>query len=307
MIPYLGEIAGLSAALCWSVGAVFWMRSVKAFGPGVVNRLRLGAATGFLALGVACSGGAWPWELKPGDAGLLALSGVLGLSLGDVAYFHALPILGPRLAMLAHSLWPAVAALLGWILLGETLSATSLAGMALALAFTVWVAAERSASGDHATAPPEGTSWSAWRLRGLSLSALAMSLQAGGYVVAKMGAMGTGSLSATFTRMSVATAVTWTTVAARGQLPGTFRTVRARPRGCLDVLGGALIGTAVGVWLALLASQHTQVGIAGTLISTGPIWMIPVSRVFLGERPSIRSMLGTLGATAGIALLILGK
>ncbi len=306
-MAYAGEVAALVAALCWAVGSVFWTRARRQVGSVLLNRLRLLAALLLLAGLVAVCGGPWPWRLGSGPLLLLGLSGVLGLSLGDVAYFHALPILGPRLTMLTHGLWPGLAALLGWCLLGETLSLLSLSGMALTLGCTAWVAAERAAGGNQASSAGEG--WAALRLRGLCFAALAVLCQAGGFVLAKMGTMDppVGALPATLARMGVAVAFSWGAAAFQGGVAESVRALRDRPRVAWDVLGGALVGTTLGIWLGLFASQHTSVGIAGTLMATGPLWMIPASWLAFGDRPTPRSVVGTLGAVGGVALLILGR
>jgi drug/metabolite transporter (DMT)-like permease len=54
--------------------------------------------------------------------GILALSGVIGIGLGDTAYFAAINRLGPRRALLLETLAPPIAALLALVFLQEALS-----------------------------------------------------------------------------------------------------------------------------------------------------------------------------------------
>lgn len=49
----------------------------------------------------------------------LGLSGIVGFFIGDIFLFKALVELGPRLAMLLHSLAAPTAAVIGWMFLGE--------------------------------------------------------------------------------------------------------------------------------------------------------------------------------------------
>ena len=53
---------------------------------------------------------------------LLSISGVIGLVLGDTFLFKSFTEIGPRVSMLLMSSNPAIAAILAFVILGETLS-----------------------------------------------------------------------------------------------------------------------------------------------------------------------------------------
>ena len=102
------------------------------------NFWRITVATGLLAiygfgLGAGLTGAGLPFFL---------MSGILGIGLGDVAYFQSLPRLGPRLTLLlVQCLTAPIGALIEWIWLGTTLTLaqllcalTILAGVGIALA-----------------------------------------------------------------------------------------------------------------------------------------------------------------------------
>src|SRR5437879_8889639 len=82
--------------------------------------------------GIGLSGNAFP---------VFLLSGIMGIGIGDVALFQALPRLGPRLSLLLiQCLTAPFGALLEWVWLGTTLTTwqilcglTTLAGVGLAL------------------------------------------------------------------------------------------------------------------------------------------------------------------------------
>jgi drug/metabolite transporter (DMT)-like permease len=70
-------------------------------------------------------------------------------------------------------------------------------------------------------------------------------------------------------------------------------------------MGGVIMGPVLGVWLSLVAVQRTSVGIASTLTSLTPIFLIPISYVVFSERITRQAVLGTLIAFAGTVLLFL--
>jgi drug/metabolite transporter (DMT)-like permease len=69
--------------------------------------------------------------------------------------------------------------------------------------------------------------------------------------------------------------------------------------------GGVIFGPFLGVWLSLVAVQHTYVGIASTLMALPPIILIPLSHWVLKEKITLGAVIGTIIAIAGVAILFL--
>jgi drug/metabolite transporter (DMT)-like permease len=68
---------------------------------------------------------------------------------------------------------------------------------------------------------------------------------------------------------------------------------------------GAVVGPFVGMTLSMVAVANTQPGIAQTLMSLMPIFIIPVIWIIYRERTSWRGILGALIAVIGVAILFL--
>ena len=66
--------------------------------------------------------------VRLGTVAPLVLSGLIGIFLGDLLLFTAVGRLGPRRAGVLFALNAPIAALLGWLVLGETLNAVAVAG-----------------------------------------------------------------------------------------------------------------------------------------------------------------------------------
>jgi len=71
------------------------------------------------------------------------------------------------------------------------------------------------------------------------------------------------------------------------------------------ILGGAFSGPFLGVSLSLFALQNTSIGVASTLMALPPIFLLPVDAFYFHEKIGWGSILGTLVAITGVALLFL--
>ena len=128
----LHELAALGTALCWSVTSIISSVPSGHLGAIAFNRLRQLSVAGLLAIYVVL-GGRWQ-TLSAHDLGLLLASGVVGIFMGDSLLFATLNRLGPRRSGILFALNAPMAAMLGWALLGETLTPLAVAGVALCVA-----------------------------------------------------------------------------------------------------------------------------------------------------------------------------
>jgi drug/metabolite transporter (DMT)-like permease len=83
----------------------------------------------------------------------------------------------------------------------------------------------------------------------------------------------------------------------------TFREAGNHRQGLTFIIIGAFIGPLIGVSLSLFAIQHTNIGIASTIIALPPIFLLPVGHFIFKERVTWRAILGTMIAITGVALL----
>jgi drug/metabolite transporter (DMT)-like permease len=301
MTEYLGELAALTTATLWSMTAVLFTlagRHVPAWG---VNLFRTWAASLFLAGTLWILSGR-PWPQPTGWAAIsdLALSGVVGLALGDTLLFQSYAWIGPRLATLLMSLAPVISAIMAGIALREHLAPRALLGMAMTLSGIAWVIRERP-TGDL----PNEAHNRRMRVRhwGVGFALAAAACQAGGAVLAKRGMLGVDPLPATLVRMVSAAAGMLLGSLLSGQLRRTLTGVR-EPRFLGLALAASILGPYLGVWLSLVSLKHTETAVALTLMALSPILVIPISARVFGERMSPRALLGAVVAVAGVAVLV---
>lgn len=297
---FLGELAALGTSLCFTATSTFFTLAGRAVSALVVNRTRLVLAILFLTLGHLLLRIPLPVQAEPFRFFWLGISGVIGLALGDAFLFQAFVWIGPRLSMLMMSLAPVLAALMGWVFLDEILSLPQVAGILLTISGILLVILDRRGRQHSTAAAPQRY------FLGLLFGLFAALGQAGGLVTAKFGLVGDFSaLSGTLIRMIAAALVLWLVTVLQRQVRTTWLRVRHNPRALAFIAAGAFFGPTLGVTLSLVAVQRIPVGIAATLTSLPPVFLIPVSYFLLGDRFGWPSILGTLIAISGVAILFL--
>ncbi len=297
-MDYIGEIAALLTSVFFSITAIIFTLASRQVGSMITNRVRLVIALLYLLLinlvlfgqplPIGAGAGPWLW---------LALSGIIGLALGDMFLFAAYERIGARLGMLLMSLAPVIGAFIAWIFFGETLRAGQILGITITLIGIAWVVVTRPA--DKSLHPR------ASRL-GIIFGVLAATGQAVGLVLSKQGMTGDMSpFAGNVIRMLAATMVFWAVTIAQRQARPTIETVRMHPAALKLLAIGALIGPVLGVTSSLLAVQHAPIGVASTLMALPPVFLLPLSYFIFHERFGWQTIVGTFVAIAGVALLFL--
>lgn len=288
------ELAALGTATCWATTGILASDAIRALGPFHFNLIRQVFVSMILAAVVLASGTlALPgWEA----VAVLAVSGVVGILLGDTLNFAAVGRLGPRRAGAVFALNAPMAAVLGWLVLGERLGWQAGLGIAVTVAGVALAILGRPGSGAHRFEQVWG---------GLGVGVLfglgAALGQATGALIARPYMAGgldpyVGSLirvGASGLAMGVLAALPFAPPPPRA-VPGRVLALTAAT---------ALIGLLLGMTLFLYALQGSQTGIIATLSATSPVIILPLLWLRTGQRPSAMSWAGALLAVAGLALI----
>jgi drug/metabolite transporter (DMT)-like permease len=299
-LSYLGELAGLATSVMWAGTSTFFTLAGRKIGSVVLNRVRLVLALIFLVTThwilfgdpIPPQAGAYRWMW-------LSLSGVIGLVLGDAFLFQAFVMIGPRLSMLLMSLAPVIATVISWIFLQEVLGFVQVLGILVTVLGIALVVSDRQQALNNGV---EDRNY----LRGVLFGLGGATGQALGLVTSKLGLVGGfPALSGNVIRMLSAAIVMWLITLVMGQAGSTIQRFFKAGRARYYVLGGAVVGPFVGVWLSLVAVQYTEVGVASTLMSLAPIFLLPVGRFVFHEEVGWKAILGTMIALGGVAILFL--
>jgi drug/metabolite transporter (DMT)-like permease len=297
-LPYAGQLAALGTGVSWAIGSTFFAAAGARLGSVLLNRLRLSVAAILLMTTLlVLHGSPVPIWATHSQVMWLAVSGIIGFTLGDSFYFRALVILGPGRATVIQSLGPVFTAVLAWCFLGEKLGLRQMLGIAMTVGGVAWILAGRAqAREEH----PEGSA-----ALGIVCAVLAALGQAAGYTLSKFGLKtGLDALSATVIRVLAGTAGVWIFAVLAPAAARPLSTLRDRIA-ALTMVGGAVFGPFLGVLLSLVALQHTQAGVAAAIMAFYPVLTILLAARFHKERITIRMISGALVAVAGVVVLFL--
>lgn len=297
---HAGQLAALGTATCWAFSALAFDAAARRIGVLTLNLIRLVIAFGFLSLAAwAMRGLPFPTDATPHAWGWLAVSGLVGFVFGDLCLFRAYVLIGPRLGMLVMSLAPLLTAVIGWLILGETLAGRDLLGMALTIAGIGWAVLERKApSAEDSAAAPHAS------LAGLGLAFCGALGQAAGLVLSKLGMGAYDAVAATQVRVLAAAAGYALLFFPLRWWPRVAEALRERRALGLSTVG-AFFGPFLGVSLSLYAVRNTEAGVAASIMAVSPVLIIPLVVLLRGERVGMGGVLGAVVAVAGVALLFL--
>ncbi|MDH3499050.1 MAG: DMT family transporter [Acidimicrobiia bacterium] len=296
-MPY--QVAALLAAASWAVGAVIAANPAREMGGPRFTRLRMIYVSIMLLVAATMTGG---WEsIAAGDLGLIAISAIVGLLIGDVALFTAMAQIGPRRTGVLFTANAPMAAIGGVLLFGERFTPLSLLGAALTVGGIVLAVLFGTARGDtHVFERIEGSMvsgviWATVGALGQAVGALAAKpvLDAGADTVAVAAA-----------RAVIATVALWIVARPTDRLvkPANRAPLNARYHGILVISG--VFGMVIGMTLVLYALGHGDAGVTTILSATTPVMLLPLIWVVSHRRPTFGAWVGAATTVVGTALLV---
>ncbi len=288
------ELAALGTATCWATTGLIASDAIRALGPFQFNLIRQLFVTLILAVVVLAAGGV----VLPGWQGVavLALSGIIGILLGDTLNFAAVGRLGPRRAGAIFALNAPMAAVLGWLLLGERLGWQAGLGIAATVAGVALAILGRPPSGAHRLEQV----WGGLRVGVLFGLGAALGQAAGALIARPWMTGGMDPYLGSLIRVG-ASGLAMGMLATLPFAPPRPRNVSRRVLGLTALT--ALIGLLLGMTLFLYALQGSQTGIIATLSATSPVIILPLLWLRTGQRPSAKSWAGAGLAVLGLALI----
>ena len=228
----------------------------------------------------------------------LGLAGVAAQVVGNTLLLQSMIYIGPRRTTMLVSLLPVIRVVLAWVLLGERLNSIEVFAVALAVVGITWTVSERDSA-------KETQADLQYHRLGILLALLGTLGEALSLVAAKKGVAGDfDPLTANLIRITVAAGVIWVYTLLRKQAIQTFQALTDR-QASLAILGGAAAGPVIAVWLSFVAVKSTRVGIASTLMSLQPVFLLLPSAWIFREQIGLRAVVGTLVAFGGAAMLFL--
>lgn len=310
-MQHLGEIISLIVAVSWTVTAIFADKASHRLGSMTTNVIRLTLASVFLAIllwitlghpyPVYADGKAWLW---------LGLSALVGYVFGDWCLFNSYLSIGARFGQLFMTLAPPMAAIAGWIMLGETLTWKSMLAMAVTLAGIAISILSRGEGHKVKLSLP---------LKGVLLGLGAGTGQGVGLVLSKIGMQHYEAavpadapalidtmlpFASTMIRAVIGMLGFLALMAIQKDLPKLAAAVHDR-KGLTYALILTLFGPVFGVSLSLMAVQYTDAGIASTLMALTPVLIIIPYAILYKQKIRLKEIIGVTVSMVGVAMFFL--
>jgi drug/metabolite transporter (DMT)-like permease len=294
---HIGEFAALLTAIFWTITSLAFESASHKIGSVAVNILRLIIGFAFLSvfnfirkgfiLPVDASFDNWIW---------LSLSGLVGFVFGDLFLFKSYTMIGSRFSMLIMTLVPPITAFFSLIILGERLTLFHFLGMTLTFAGIAMAIFNRKSKGEKLSLKlaPKGILYAFGGAVGQAL----------GLVLSKFGMKDYDPFAATQIRI-IAGIFGYTmlvTILARW---GTVLTATHNKSGMMLTSLGAFFGPFLGVSFSLIAVKYTEAGIASTIMSLVPVFIILPAVVLFRQRVTLPEILGAIVSVGGVALFFL--
>ena len=298
MIGYItghtGEFASLAVALFWTVTALAFESASRKMGSISVNIMRLTLAFFFIGIFTLISRGSFlPFDASRHNWIWLAVSGLIGLVLGDYYLFKSYTLIGSRFAMLIMTVVPPMAAFFGYMILDESLEMIQLAGMVVVIGGITVAIFNKPVKGEKLSIKlaPKGVLFA-------FIGALGQAL---GLVLSKYGMKDYDPFASTHIRIIagvVGYSILITVLGRWTVVRNSMRNVEAMKSMTL----GAFFGPFLGISFSLLAVKHTEAGIASTIMSIVPILIIAPSAFLYKEKITPVEIIGAIISVCGVAL-----
>lgn len=301
---HTGEYAALLTTVFWTITALSFETASKKIGSLHLNLLRLALA--FVLLSVfSLINRNMPF---PADAGIhqwvwLSLSGIVGFVIGDYCLFKAFILIGARISMLIMTLAPVIATLVSWIFLQDKISTMEIAGMGLTVFGIAMVIFVKTSGSSNSTQHGKQMKL-ALPVQGIVLAIIASAGQGIGLVISKHGMNSYDPFSSAQIRVLAGFAgfaILFSILRKWKELPTSIQNSKAM----LWLAVGSVFGPFLGVSFSMIAVQHTNAGIAQTIMSLVPIIIIPPTIMITGKWPRMREVIGALLAVAGVTLFFI--
>ncbi len=293
---YWGELASLGAAFSWAVALCLFRRWSYGITPWGINLFKnyvgLVGLVGLLVLFRP------PLPSATGIYVSLLLSGLMGIALGDTAAYAVLRHLGAPAASATVCLGPPLSALLAYLFLGETLRGHELLGIVVTVsgvAGALFFTAHASVREDDGFKPSKkiGIVW-------MGLSGVGHAV---GVVLSRYGMPHVDPFMGTFLRLFPAQVFLIVFCLYRPSRLDSLLTDKPRFK---ILTATATLGTFIGLILMSIGLKYSKAGVATALLSTYPVWVLPISHHFLRERVRWQSFVFTLVACVGCVIIVLG-
>lgn len=307
---HTGEIIALLSALSCTATALYASEASNRLGTMTVNVIRLFLASIFLAAGLWMTLGCPYPVYADGRTWLfLALSALVGYVFGDYCLFNSYLVIGPKTGQLFMTLAPPIAAVAGWMMLGEKMSWTAWIAMAVTISGIAVSILGKEDDKIRLSIPFKGIllgiGAGLGQGVGLVLSKIGMTHYSASIPADAPGMAETMMPFASTMIRAVIGCIGFLIIMAIQKDLGELRTAAADRKGMKYAALTTLFGPVIGVSLSLMAVRYTETGIASTLMALTPVLIIIPYSIIYRQKITVKEVIGVAISMAGVAMFFM--
>ena len=313
---YIGESIALAVSASWTLAALFSEVATKRMGVLNLNVVRMLLSMLFISLLLLFfTGSPLPSYTSSQTWFWLGLSGLVGYTFGDICLFRSYIIIGSRFGQLFMTLAPIAASIAGWLILGQSMSLKSILAMLIVISgIAMSVLTRRDADAHHHKKhlsfkmPLSGVLYGIGAgigqgvglvLSGKGMECYSESIPAGADTVRML-----MPFASTFMRAVFGGGSFILLMMLRRKFGSLGRSVRdGKAMGA--TLAATMTGPFIGVSMSLMALRYTSAGIAQTLMSLTPVFILLPSYLFFKQKITKLEVVGTIISVIGASLFFL--
>ena len=315
---YLGEILALAVAILWTISSLASEVASKRYGSLLLNIVRMIEASLLIGgLLWVVTGSPLPTFATKEVWFWLAMSSVAGYVVGDYFFLQCFIMIGARWGELFMTIAPPVAALTGWVMLGEDMSWMAMIGMEVTLIGIGMSILSRNDDHKHLHLKLP--------VRGIVYGVIAGIGQGVGLVFSKQGLLlyrehitataatpdaylSTMPFAATLIRCLVALVgfvILYEALRKAGREHHPWGLVLQDKKALACASLSAFVGPFLGVALSLASTMYTSTGITQTIMSLVPVLILWPSHLLFHTKITPLEVVGAIVSVCGVALFFL--
>ena len=284
-----GVIAALASAASWALATVIFDRIGKVMSFAAMTFFKGLFSIVLIAVLAMFSGGLTncnTWELT-----ILALSGVIGIAIGDTLFFRSLQDLGAKVQVLYFMVGQVVTMILSFLLLGDVLSLQEYLG---ALILLVGVVVVIWGTQDDRPNKRRGIIGGFISIVCFSVSTIMVKIAIGDIdvVSATFYRMVAGTICVMFVGFTTKKLVLWVKPFHDIKLLGLF-------------LFNVVVITLGGFMLSMFAIKYISVSIASVLSTTEPVFVLIFAYFINKEKSTKKDLIGAAITICGLLIIVL--
>lgn len=312
---FKGEIISLFVAMSWTATALLAEVASRKMGTLAFNVLRMLMSLVMLSCALwYFTGAPYPLHTDADTWYWLGLSGFVGYVLGDYCLFQSYIIIGSRFGQLFMTLSAPSAAVIGWMLLGEKMQGLALVGMVVTcLGIGISVVSKSDEDSKHKFSlklPLKGVLFAigagVGQGTGLVLSKMGMhsythSMLSAGVLPDNMMPFASTMIRAAIGMVGFTVAMMFFSKTAKQKFVEGLHSRTA----LASAFGASFFGPFIGVSLSLMATLYTTTGIAQTIMSMTPIFILLPSYLMFHQKVTWAEIAGAVISCFGVTLFFI--